>query len=216
MNKVLVILRQDQPGDDRLVAYLVMRVAPTAAGADATAEADAIGHEQVTQWKQVFQDSYASSQTEDWTFDLAGWKSSYTGDPIPAEEMREWVDQTVLRIRSYGPRRIWEIGCGTGLLLSRLARHVESYVGTDFSETALRRVQQMIDRSGDFGNARLLHRAADDATDVTGPFDTIILNSVLQYFPGVRLPSGRVRCSGPAARAGRPDFPGRRAQSAAA
>ncbi|HUC10576.1 MAG TPA: amino acid adenylation domain-containing protein [Stellaceae bacterium] len=186
VDKVMVVVRHDQPGDARLVAYLVPRVAPADAAVDATAATDAVDHEQVTQWQHVFANSYAGSQSaDDLTFDIAGWNSSYTGAPIPADEMREWVEQTVHRIRSYRPRRIWEIGCGTGLLLSRLAPYAASYLGTDFSETALRRVRQMIEGNPDFATARVLHRAADDFTDVAGPFDTIVLNSVIQYFPGI-------------------------------
>ena len=51
--------------------------------------------------------------------------------------MREWVETTVARILALQPRRVLEIGCGTGLLLYRIAPHVERYVGTDFSQTAL-------------------------------------------------------------------------------
>src|SRR5262249_19557343 len=61
------------------------------------------------------------------------------GEPIPPDEMREQVDETVERIRSLRPRRILEIGCGTGLLLFRLAPDCDRYVGTDFSTIALKR-----------------------------------------------------------------------------
>ena len=71
------------------------------------------------------------------TFNIAGWKSSYTGQPIAAEEMQEWVAETVARILALKPQRVLEIGCGTGLLLARIAPHCEHYTGTDFSETAL-------------------------------------------------------------------------------
>ena len=67
-------------------------------------------------------------------FDIIGWNSSYTGEPIPAEEMRIWVEQTTARLRALlrGSDRVLEIGCGTGMLLGRLAGSCESYVGLDF------------------------------------------------------------------------------------
>src|SRR5436190_515502 len=72
---------------------------------------------------------------------IARWNSSYTGQPIPAAEMREWVNQTVERLLALKPKRILEIGSGTGLLLFRLAPHCQEYVATDFSKTVIEQVQ---------------------------------------------------------------------------
>ena len=49
--------------------------------------------EQGSQWQTVF-DEYSSwsSPHKDPTFNTIGWNSSYTGQPIPEAEMREWVD----------------------------------------------------------------------------------------------------------------------------
>src|SRR6185369_2097835 len=110
------------------------------------------------------------------------WNSSYTGEPIPAEEMREWVDDAVERILSLEPKRALEIGCGTGLLLFNLAPHCVRYVGTDFSPAALGYVRQHL--SDD--KVVLLERRADDFRGIEpNSFDTVILNSVVQYFPSV-------------------------------
>src|SRR5204863_211537 len=69
--------------------------------------------------------------------DVSGWRSSYTGEPLGEEEMREWVERTVERVRSLGARRVLEVGCGTGLLTHRLAGECERYVGTDFARESL-------------------------------------------------------------------------------
>ena len=53
--------------------------------------------------------------------DFRGWNSSYTGEPIPLEEMAEWRSATVDRIMALQPRRVLEIGVGSGLLLSQIA-----------------------------------------------------------------------------------------------
>src|SRR5713226_5190207 len=82
-------------------------------------------------------------------FNIAGWNSSYTRMPIPAEQMREWVDLTVQEILSFQPRDILEIGCGTGLLLLRIARGVRRYVGMDFAPVVLAKLKQQMREIGE-------------------------------------------------------------------
>ena len=69
--------------------------------------------------------------------DFRGWNSSYTGDPIPVEEMFEWRAATVDRIMALRPKRVLDIGAGSGLLLSQIAPHCERYVATDMSAVAI-------------------------------------------------------------------------------
>src|SRR5438445_10525846 len=99
--------------------------------------------------------------------------------------MREWIDCTIERVQQLRPRRVLEIGCGTGLILFRIAPGCELYHGIDLSAAALARVKAEADRRG-LGGVVLEQRAADTlATLDSGPFDTIIINSVAQYFPSV-------------------------------
>jgi len=141
-------------------------------------------HGQVSQWQAVFDGAYRAAAAAEPTFNIAGWNSSYTGRPIPAEEMQEWTDQTVGRILSLQPKRVLEIGCGTGLLLFRIAPHCEVYLGTDFSKTAIEQVQAQIAASPNLSHVKLAHREANDLSGFEpGSFDTVILNSVSQYFP---------------------------------
>ena len=141
--------------------------------------------EQVVSWQSVWDTTYGEDETRrDPTFDLSGWRSSYTHEPIPAAEMREWVDATVERILAGKPQRVLEIGCGTGLLLFQLAPYCSEYCGTDFSPTVLDKVRKEVARQG-LPQVRLLERAANDFSDIeAGAYDVIVLNSVVQYFPG--------------------------------
>src|SRR5260370_4239407 len=101
--------------------------------------------------------------------------------------MREWVDTTVERILSLQPSRVLEIGCGTGLLLLRVAPHCSRYTGTDFSPKVLEQLEAVVARPGQrLPPVQLLGKSAEDFDGIPRrDFDTVILNSVVQYFPSV-------------------------------
>ncbi|MFC0039500.1 non-ribosomal peptide synthetase [Actinomadura rayongensis] len=162
-----------------LNAYL----SPTEEWLDAAAEAQVAEH--LGQWRRLFEEQY--SRTEEETPDdlnLAGWESSYTGEPIPEAEMREWIDGTVARIAGLRPKRILEVGCGTGLLLFRYAGDCASVHGMDISGEALADVRRGAERRG-WDHVTLRQGDALAVAELAGeaPFDVVVLNSVVQYFP---------------------------------
>jgi natural product biosynthesis luciferase-like monooxygenase protein len=163
----VVVARADAAGGQRLIAYVV---APAQGGAPTTAH-----------WETIWDETYR----HDGASETAGWRSSYTGDAIPEVQMREWIACTAERIQRLRPRRVLEVGFGTGMVLSRIAPGCELYHGIDLSAAALTRVRAEANRLG-LNGVVLEQRAADTlATLEGGPFDTIIINSVVQYFPGV-------------------------------
>ncbi|MEV4315698.1 amino acid adenylation domain-containing protein [Actinocrispum sp. NPDC049592] len=157
----------------RLVAYVVPEPEPDQA-------ADERGEE----WRDVFDRVYDEDVSEP-EFDISGWDSSYTGEPLSPMDMWEWVGTTVDRVLETGPRRVLEIGCGTGLLLARIAPHCVEYHGIDMSATAIRKVREtVVAPRADLAAVRLHVLAAHELDGFEpGQFDTVVINSVVQYFP---------------------------------
>lgn len=180
VREAVVLAREDERGNKRLVGYVSPHL--DSLGSEETSELEIA---QVAEWREVFDESYARvEKPSDPKFNIVGWNSSYTGKPIPEHEMREWVERTVERILELKPKRVLEIGCGSGLLLFRIAPHCEKYHGTDLSQAALDYLGTHIAREPEFAGVTLSRQQRDDLKEFeTGAFDTIVLNSVVQYFP---------------------------------
>ncbi|MDY7007216.1 MAG: class I SAM-dependent methyltransferase [Cyanobacteriota bacterium] len=100
--------------------------------------------------------------------------------------MREWVEHTVERILSLQPQRLLEIGCGTGLLLFRIASQCQHYYATDLSGEAISYLERQIGNSELASSVVLRQTPADGLGEIVNePFDTAISNSVIQFFPSI-------------------------------
>ncbi|AJE81512.1 amino acid adenylation domain-containing protein [Streptomyces albus] len=180
VGQAAAVVRQDGPGNKHLAAYVVPASGDGSPGAGPEAE------ERVGQWHEIYEQLYGQVAELTPGADFRGWNSSYDGNPIEPGQMREWQSATLDRIRELRPRRVLEIGVGTGLLLARLAPDCEAYWGTDLSETVIGTLRRAI--AGDPGlrdRVTLRAQPADVFTGLpTGFFDTVVINSVIQYFPG--------------------------------
>ncbi|MES2894104.1 MAG: non-ribosomal peptide synthase/polyketide synthase [Bacteroidota bacterium] len=144
----------------------------------------------VETWQEVYDTEYTEGEENvtsvDAEFNIVGWKDSFSGKPIPAADMREWLSDTTNRIFAVAPKNVLEIGTGTGLIYFQLAGKVGRYIGTDFSAASINQVKKRI-AAGEknYGDTSFKVAPAHEVELNAGEeIDTIVINSVAQYFPG--------------------------------
>ncbi|MFB7582626.1 amino acid adenylation domain-containing protein [Streptomyces hydrogenans] len=172
-----VLVHEDRLGEKRLAGYVVAGRAP--AGEDGNAE------RHVDEWQQIYESFYDRSDRTAFGSDFSGWNSTYTGEGIPVEQMARWREAIVSRVRDFAPRRVLEVGVGSGLILTPLVGEVEEYWGTDYSASAVEGLRDRLAGEPETAaKVTLRVQAADVTTGLPrGHFDTVVVNSVVQYFP---------------------------------
>ncbi|MCP4152876.1 MAG: methyltransferase domain-containing protein, partial [bacterium] len=118
-----------------------------------------------------------------------GWVSSYTGAPFSQKEMDEYGDNVLTKLKPllHKETRVLEIGCASGITMFRIAPEVGEYYGIDLSKVIIERNKERVQREN-HQNIKLFCLAAHEIhqikTDSDAGFDLIIINSVIQCFPG--------------------------------
>ncbi|MGW5648014.1 class I SAM-dependent methyltransferase [Saccharopolyspora sp. NPDC003752] len=170
----------------------MVRLMPARAALAVRPTPGALLTEHLDQWSEVYDWTYtqASGRHAD-DLDLSGWRASDTGEPFSVEHMEDWLRHTVELVLRNKPRRVLELGCGTGMLMHRLHPHIDAYLGTDVAADAIAKLSASAP-----DNAVFLQAAAHEASSprvrdaIAASFrrarpDCVLLNSVTQCFPNV-------------------------------
>ena len=195
VEQAVVVVRDsaDADGEDddkQLVAYVV-------GSSNALHDADADVASDVTKdlaeaeaWGAVYDEAYAARDAldeSDPSLNFSGYGNSYTpGRVHRPETVREWVETICARISNLRPKRALELGCGNGMILLRVAKLCERYVGTDLSANAVDYVRDVIAKHPDFilPHCGLDIAGAHEATRFADErLDTVVCNGVSMYFP---------------------------------
>lgn len=119
--------------------------------------------------------------------EAGGWYNSYSGLPFSEQEMKEFADDVYIKLKEYidESKTILEIGCASGITMYRLAPYCRQYIGTDMAAVNLKKNQEYIEKNN-IHNICLFQCEANQVGKVCQqPVNIVIINSVVQYFPGI-------------------------------
>lgn len=123
---------------------------------------------------------------------ISGWKDAWTGRWLTPEVMEDYVADSVGTVlKALEPdilaagADVLEIGCGSGLIMRRLAPEVGGYLGLDIAPTAVRRAAAEAEKAG-LKNVsfQTIQASKLDALGTSRLFDLVLASSVIQSFPG--------------------------------
>lgn len=173
-----VIARANELGSMQLLGYVVPQTEVSGSLVD---------QQVVDSWQAVYEETYRHIDAHDNDSAFEGWNSSYDQQPLPLEEMRSWLHETLASIRRLSPRNVLEIGVGSGLILREIACETQSYWGIDLSAVTIANLRQVLDDLPHLRDKVTLYQGAAHQLRDLPParFDTIIINSVAQYFPSL-------------------------------
>ncbi|WP_448702991.1 amino acid adenylation domain-containing protein [Mucilaginibacter sp. AW1-3] len=186
VSETVILTKEDEDGNKNLVGYAIPALDKV------KLKEKELYKQQVDSWEKVYDTEYEQSGSQLKTdndgisFDTNVWTDSFTIKTIPVEEMHEWLNDIINVVLAEKPQDLLEIGCGTGLIFYQLAPHIKKYIGTDLSASGINALKHQINKKKEqYPETSLLVCPAHEIELAPAEkIDTILINSVIQYFPG--------------------------------
>jgi len=135
----------------------------------------------------IYQTKYSSLNISNFKESTNVWISSYDGRAMTKEDMNEWVNETVKRIKDLKPNIILEIGSGSGLVLFNVIDNCNYYYASDFSSNAINYTNKLISKLSYKNKITTFCCSADSIPyeSIKKSYDLVIINGVIMHFPSL-------------------------------
>lgn len=175
VRRAAVVGERKISGTSSLVAYI---------DADPAWQAEDFEAGLLASWKEIGIGRDSGLHDSSTIYAAAGWTSTFSSKPIDASEMDQWWIATLDAVRSLRPCRMLDVGCGSAQLLEQFGPDLDRYDGIDPDAGQLARARHRLNAPP--LTATVSFRCSDAAsvtqTDLSR-YDTVVLNSTIQYFP---------------------------------
>jgi amino acid adenylation domain-containing protein len=180
ISRSCVVVREVDPADKKLALYF-------SATADyLNLHSEKSMAQQIESWQNIYENQYAEPlyRKVEEDIDITIWNDSFTGQKISADHIKEWLDEIISVVLSEPAVTLLELGCGTGLVYNKLAGHIKKYIGSDFSPSGVKKIHDSAaSKPGLYPETHLQVCAAHLTETEAYSVDTVVINSVIQYFP---------------------------------